>query len=457
MKLLLSTYPRSGQHFLRNNIKQRIEVPHLPIKFEWTHDLLFNDYDIIITSVRDPKECMASYIAMTLHYEDISPLREKQPIRFYVDAAKMEYMLFSKYALEKVNYIYKYEDVVDNIDNVLYNLINKLELDDNNYKLKTGSNSFSDDFLNNMGWMCPSFPCEGGTHKQFNKTINIDLKDKPEERHLVTAKTSKYYDEVLEILDSENLDQIYNEYNKMLEKSVSISDKAKLYPNISKLFVDGHVPYSFENLSEYKTEDSFTKIFGTGQDTIKYFENFVSEEDNAEFMSIVTKWPELKGRDHCYPLHLAENFNWPSEYNQYNEKMSKKMIDFATEKWQTSFTKDRPSMLMVHPSGTYLKPHTDILSIDYVNNDPDKDEGPTQEEQLKKYPNLWDGYLAILCYMNDDFEGGYLYFPDFDYYLKPKRNSIIMFPGGLHCVHGVTEITKGTRYTISQWVKFDIY
>lgn len=457
MRLLLSTYPRSGQHFFRGHIQQRLEVPHMPIKFEWTHDLLLNDYDVLITSIRNPKESMASYVAMTLHYEDISPLRDRQPISFYIEAAKIEYMMFAKYILEKANYIYKYEDVINNIDNVLYNLICNLNLEDDNYKTKTGSNSFKDDFLNNVGRLCPSFPCQGGTHKKFNKKVSLNITDKPQERHLTTAYSSKYYNEVMDLLDKTDLSQIYYQYNKLLEKSISISNKVKTYPNISKLFCDGNVPYAFENISSYKTEDNFTKNFGTNIDTIKYFENFVTEEDNKEFMNIVLQWPELKGRDHCYPLNLAENFNWPIEYNKYNDKMSKKMIDFATEKWKTTFTKDRPSMLMVHPTGTYLKPHTDILTIDYVNNDPDRDDGPTQEEQLKLYPNLWDGYLAILCYMNDDFEGGYLYFPDFDYYLKPKKNSIIMFPGGLHCVHGVTEITKGTRYTISQWVKFDIY
>lgn len=223
MRLLLSTYPRSGQHFFRGHIQQRLEVPHMPIKFEWTHDLLLNDYDILITSIRDPKESMASYIAMTLHYEDISPLRDSQPISFYIEAAKIEYMLFAKYALEKANYIYKYKDIINSIDNVLYNLICNLNLEDDNYKSKTNSTSFKDDFLNNIGRLCPSFPCEGGVHKEFKKEVFLNITDKPQERHLVTASSSKHYNKVVDLLEKENLSQIYIEYNKLLEKSVLIT------------------------------------------------------------------------------------------------------------------------------------------------------------------------------------------------------------------------------------------
>lgn len=233
-------------------------------------------------------------------------------------------------------------------------------------------------------------------------------------------------------------------------------------PKLDELFksIDVKRPYFFEHEQNIKTEDNFTKVFGTGFDNIKYVEDFMTQEEVDEYMSFVNKYPELQGREHCYPLHLADNsLNNDPKYLEFCKRMGTKMIEKAKEEWQTPMSNldNQHCMAVVHPTGTYLNPHTDILDIHYENNDPDHDEGMSYEEQRRTFPNLWSGHLAILAYPNDDFEGGYFYFPDFDYYFKPKARSILMFPGGLHYIHGVTPITKGTRYTLSQWCLFDIY
>jgi hypothetical protein len=68
-------------------------------------------------------------------------------------------------------------------------------------------------------------------------------------------------------------------------------------------------------------------------------------------------------------------------------------------------------------------------------------------------PNAFEinKYVSLL-YLNDDYEGGHLYFPDHDISFKPKALSLIVFPGGIENVHGVAEIEEGTRYTyVSFW------
>ena len=74
-------------------------------------------------------------------------------------------------------------------------------------------------------------------------------------------------------------------------------------------------------------------------------------------------------------------------------------------------------------------------------------------------PNAFEinKYVGIL-YLNDDYEGGELYFCDknnnMEKYLsfKPNAYSYYVFPGGVENIHGVSEITKGTRYTmVSFW------
>lgn len=64
-------------------------------------------------------------------------------------------------------------------------------------------------------------------------------------------------------------------------------------------------------------------------------------------------------------------------------------------------------------------------------------------------PNDFPWYdLAGLFYLNDDYEGGELYFPNQDLQFKPKPGSAYFFPGDMNFIHGVTEITSGIRYVI---------
>ena len=62
-------------------------------------------------------------------------------------------------------------------------------------------------------------------------------------------------------------------------------------------------------------------------------------------------------------------------------------------------------------------------------------------------PNDFPFYdIAGLFYINDDYEGGELYFPKQGIQFKPKPGAAYFFPGDLHYIHGVTEITSGVRY-----------
>ncbi len=63
-------------------------------------------------------------------------------------------------------------------------------------------------------------------------------------------------------------------------------------------------------------------------------------------------------------------------------------------------------------------------------------------------PNDFPNYdIASLFYINDDYEGGELYFPNQGIQFKPKRGSAYFFPGDMNYVHGVTKIKSGVRYT----------
>lgn len=59
-------------------------------------------------------------------------------------------------------------------------------------------------------------------------------------------------------------------------------------------------------------------------------------------------------------------------------------------------------------------------------------------------------YAAFL-YLNDNFEGGLLQFPDQEITIQPKVGMLAAFDGGFNNMHEVTLITKGVRYTIGSF------
>lgn len=83
--------------------------------------------------------------------------------------------------------------------------------------------------------------------------------------------------------------------------------------------------------------------------------------------------------------------------------------------------------------GQYQHPHADK----------ELHEGPDAGK-----PNDFPNYdIASLFYINDDYEGGELYFPNQGIQFKPKRGAAYFFPGDKEYIHGVTEVKSSLRYT----------
>lgn len=63
-------------------------------------------------------------------------------------------------------------------------------------------------------------------------------------------------------------------------------------------------------------------------------------------------------------------------------------------------------------------------------------------------PNAFPYYdIASIFYINDNYEGGELYFPLQGIEFKPKARAAYFFPGDKNYIHGVRPVLNGTRYT----------
>ena len=76
---------------------------------------------------------------------------------------------------------------------------------------------------------------------------------------------------------------------------------------------------------------------------------------------------------------------------------------------------------------------------------------PTGENQIGHLDFDYHPHTSII-YLNDDFEGGITRVGDV--FFKPKKGTLICFRGD-KINHEVLKITKGERYTISCWYRYE--
>jgi len=208
--------------------------------------------------------------------------------------------------------------------------------------------------------------------------------------------------------------------------------------------------YVGKNITPPKLIDNISKIIGTGPDTIKIIKNFMPQEDVDIFLNFGKKYAYTLA-DKTHHNVIDGNFFIQDGLEDMWIKYTNLMRKEAEDIYNLKLNEDRLLDLFVHPEGSYLDAHTDI--IDYVQLEV-YDQPNLFEEQKKDWPFLWSGHLSILCYLNDDFDGGILYFPDQGIEIVPEPGMFVCFPGNLHFLHGVTKTTGATRFTVSLWTKF---
>jgi predicted 2-oxoglutarate/Fe(II)-dependent dioxygenase YbiX len=59
-------------------------------------------------------------------------------------------------------------------------------------------------------------------------------------------------------------------------------------------------------------------------------------------------------------------------------------------------------------------------------------------------------YYSLVCYLNDDFEGGSTRFPALDYAVKPQCGKAILFPS--RYLHGGEPVISGQKYILISWI-----
>lgn len=189
----------------------------------------------------------------------------------------------------------------------------------------------------------------------------------------------------------------------------------------------------------YKDEPNTKGELGITDNRIVEIPNFVTPEEAkgmiGYFESKAEMWGDIafygsSGMGIMHDDEQTKDFGlYPTFFQELTQKY-KEAVEIVFERE----VKPNTSHAQKWDVGGFAAPHSDNSDFD----------GHPTSFQINKY-------VGIL-YLNDDYDGGNLYFPDHDIDFRPPAYSFITFPGGIENIHGVREITNGTRYTmVSFW------
>jgi predicted 2-oxoglutarate/Fe(II)-dependent dioxygenase YbiX len=190
-------------------------------------------------------------------------------------------------------------------------------------------------------------------------------------------------------------------------------------------------------------------FFGDSSDNIVSLENFMTEEELVRLNNFI-----------------RNNENWDYTETHYNENGT---VTYDADYWADrvatypTIEKSDPEIpKLIEKMVARLKVEVDnFFGVDanptspaMVRWLPGQLQMPHADKELHTgpdagQPNDFPYYdLAGLFYINDDYEGGELYFPNQGIQFKPKAGAAYFFPGDKNYIHGVTEIKSGIRYTV---------
>jgi hypothetical protein len=175
--------------------------------------------------------------------------------------------------------------------------------------------------------------------------------------------------------------------------------------------------------------------FGQSSDNIVHVKNFVDKVTISklyEFSKNIKNFTQMQGNETWdNRVYGPESFQNDSNqlYTKVNDVYAKRLKK-EIEKVFGFLLEDRNPSIVIWRPGDFQPPHAD-------------------KEQPDGSPNPFPFYdLSSLIYINDDYKGGEIYFPQHDIEIKPSAGDAVFFPGDRFYLHGVKELKEGLRFTI---------
>ena len=200
---------------------------------------------------------------------------------------------------------------------------------------------------------------------------------------------------------------------------------------------------------------SFIDVLGDSVDNIKTVNDYLNKED-LEYLTSAAKKAEsnFNGTQLHVPAFNYLDDDSLNDLIQFSKELNNKIFTTAKELYGQDFLEETFNFgLNIHRVNSFTDAHVDIIE-----ESPGFQEPGFKEPLYLNWRDAWDGYLACNLYINDDYSGGQIYFPEREYLaIKPKANSLIMWPGNKHFIHGIKKTKVTNRYVYGIFMKFAEY
>jgi hypothetical protein len=168
---------------------------------------------------------------------------------------------------------------------------------------------------------------------------------------------------------------------------------------------------------------------------------FINEIDNIEEShKSISKWePWTASDDKSFVYGKNKNISL-SNFENKNNRLSQKML-YIKNSLEMAFD----MCLKQYLSGHRLDPAMYNLKINEI---PVRQwVGPGMGPHCDTYDGDNDLAFSMIAYINEDYEGGEIAFPNHNISLKPAAGSLVIFPSHEPFLHQVKDIVSGERYT----------
>ena len=113
-------------------------------------------------------------------------------------------------------------------------------------------------------------------------------------------------------------------------------------------------------------------------------------------------------------------------YNDFETRINRKVKPLVKHVWRVGLNEHSGTQMVRYLAGGHYIAHRDA-GLD-----------------------LSDRYFTVLCYLNDDFEGGATSFPSLHYRVLPERGKAIVFPSTYS--HRAETVVSGEKYVLVSWI-----
>ena len=113
-------------------------------------------------------------------------------------------------------------------------------------------------------------------------------------------------------------------------------------------------------------------------------------------------------------------------YHEFELRIHQLVKPLVSELWKINLNAQSDTQLLKYEAGDHYKPHLDT-GVD-----------------------LEHRYFSVLCYLNDDFQGGRTLFPTLDHAVTPIAGQAVLFPSMYR--HGSEPITSGRKFVLVSWL-----